>query len=179
MELHAQTLNRFCHQHKIIKHYIDNLPPEAIYNRLNPEKWSIHEIIAYLSRYQYIFMDRLKTIITEINPFFEIYRPDDDPQYSFTVAKTTGSLLHELYRLRDEMMQMLEKMPAVQCSRVGTHAILGRMNVSQWLEFFLLHESNQLYKIFKLAGSFWSSDKAQDSHIISLPRLRNQIDELA
>lgn len=178
MEIPAQTLNRFSTQHKIIKNYIDGLPPEAIYKRLSPDKWAIHEIIAYMCRYQYIFLNRIKEITTELNPFFEIYKPEADPEFSFTVAKTTGSLLHEIYRVRQNLVDLLEGLRENQASRMGTHAILGKMNLCQWVEFFLLHESNQLFKIFKTAGSFWSFGINQDN-IISMPRVPNQVDELA
>ncbi len=178
MEIPAQSLQRFLSQHKIIKYYIDGLPPEAIYRRLSPDKWAIHEIISYLCRYQYIFLNRVKGITSEINPFFEMYRPADDPEFSFTTARTTGSLLHEIYRVRQEIAILLERLSANQPSRVGTHAILGKMNLCQWLEFFLLHESNQLFKIFKTAGSFWSFGITNDN-IINMPRMYDQIDELA
>src|SRR5688572_1831338 len=178
MDIPVQTLNRFATQHKIIKYYIDGLPPEAIYKRLNPDKWSIHEIVAYMCRYQYVFLNRIKAITTEFNPFFEMYKPDEDPEFSFTAAKTTGSLLHEIYRVRQDLVDLLEKLNPNHASRIGTHAILGQMSLSQWVEFFLLHESNQLFKIFKTAGSFWSFGINQDN-IISLPRLQNQMDELA
>ena len=178
MELPAETFNRFATQHKIIKYYIDGLPPEAIYKRLSPDKWSIHEIIAYMCRYQYVFFNRIKEIASEVNPFFETYKPDEDPEFSFTAAKTTGSLLHEIYRVRQDIISLIENLGEKQSLRFGTHAILGKMNLGQWIEFFLLHESNQLFKIFKTAGSFWSFGINEDN-IISLPRLQTQMDELA
>lgn len=178
MEIPAQTLSRFSTQHKIIKYYIDGLPPEAIYRRLTPDKWAIHEIIAYMCRYQYVFLNRLKSITSELNPFFEMYKPDDDPEFTFTAAKTTGSLLHEIYRIREELIGQLSKLKENYGSRAGTHAILGKMSLTQWVEFFLLHESNQLFKIFKTAGSFWSFGINQDN-IISMPRLQKPMDELA
>ncbi|HEY0896516.1 MAG TPA: DinB family protein [Sphingobacteriaceae bacterium] len=178
MQIHPETLNRFGSQHKIIKHYIDDLPPEAIHNRLDPVNWSIHETIAYLVRYQNLLMDRLHLILEEIDPYFSIYQPQEDPEFRCTAAKTTGSLLHQLYRVREELLMMLEKMKPEQFARVGTHARLGRMNIPQWIEFFLLHEATQLFKIFKLAGSFWSMDNSRNN-IIYLSNVKNVIDDLA
>lgn len=178
MEIHSETMNRFCNQYKIIKHYIEDLPSQAIHTRFIPDKWSIHETIAYLSRYQYIFLNRLKIISSEINPFFEVYKPEEDPEYQFTVARSTGALLHEIYRLRDDMKVMLTNLSPQECSRIGTHAVLGRMNICQWLEFFLLHESAQFYKIFKLAGNFWNTGNMIHGNVISMPMLSKQMDEL-
>ncbi len=179
MEIHAETMNRFCNQYKIIKHYIEDLPSQAIHTRFVADKWSIHETIAYLCRYQYVFMDRLKCISNEVNPFFLSYKPEDDTEYQFTAARTTGALLHEIYRLRDDMKRMLSNLSAAECSRVGTHAVLGRMNICQWMEFFLLHESNQFYKIFKLAGNFWSNNSLHHGNVISMPMASKQVDEMA
>ena len=179
MEIHAETMNRFCNQYRILTHYIEDLPAQAIHTRFMPDKWSIHETIAYLCRYQYVFMARLKTISTEINPFFLAYNPENDPEYQFTAARTTGALLHEIYRVRDEMKLMLNNLVPAEFSRIGTHAVLGRMNVCQWLEFFLLHESQQFYKIFKLAGNFWSNSSIHRGNVISMPMAGTQIDEMA
>lgn len=179
MNLNEYTLERFANQHKTIKNYIDDLPPEAIYNRISPDKFSIHETIAYLTRYHHIFDNRVNRIINEVNPYFEVYRPNLDAEFSFTCAKTTGSLLHELYRMRSSLYQNLKEMLPEHYSRVGTHSVLGRMAMNQWTEFFLLHESNQLFKIFKMAGSFWSTELHSQGNIIHLPRLTNYIDELA
>jgi hypothetical protein len=179
MPIHEQTLMRFANQHKIIKHYIDDLPPEGIYKRIDPNKWSIHENIAYLCRYQQIFMDRIREILEEVNPYFPMYQPDEDPEFRYTAAKTTGSLLHCLYRVRHELLVMLEDLSPENFARIGTHARLGKMNIPQWIEFFLLHESNQLFRIFKLSGSFWSAESPADENIIYMPGLNNVIDDLA
>lgn len=170
---------RFSSQHKIIKHYIDDLPPEAIYKRRDPSKWSIHENIAYLCRYQEVLMDRIRLILNEVNPYFAMYQPEEDPEFRYTAAKTTGSLLHCLYRVRHELLIMLEDLRPENYARMGTHSRLGKMNIPQWIEFFLLHESNQLYKIFKLSGSFWSTENSDQENIIYMPGINHVIDDLA
>lgn len=180
MQIHEETLRRFSSQHKIIKHYIDDLPPEGIYKRLDPTKWSIHENIAYLCRYQQIFMDRIHQILNEVNPYFTIYQPEDDPELRYTTAKTTGSLLHCLYRIRHELTIMFEDLNPEYFGRIGVHPRMGKMNIPQWLEFFLLHESNQLFKIFKLSGRFWTAENTADENIIYMPGIQNNVvDDLA
>jgi hypothetical protein len=177
MKLSEQALSRFTIQHKMIRTYIDGLPPEAIYQRYNPDLWSIHETIAYLCRYQYVFLSRINKICTEFDPFFERYEPETDPELPFTIARTTGSLLHEIDRIRMDLVHFLKELPEHYDSRIGSHAILGTMKLSQWLEFFLLHESSQLFKIFKLSGTFFSS--YMQNKIARMPFLLNRIDEIA
>ncbi|MDB5120786.1 MAG: hypothetical protein JWN56_2004 [Sphingobacteriales bacterium] len=154
MKIQEQTYNRFISQHQLIKNYIDNLPPKAINERLFSNKRSIHETIAFLCRYQYVFMERLNAILTNVNPVFERYDQAHDGEFNNTLARSTGALLHEIYRVRDEMKLMIDKLSPEQCCRMGTHVKMGTMNICEWMEFFLLQESKHLYKIFKMAGAF-------------------------
>ena len=156
MKIQEQTYNRFISQHQLIKNYIDNLPPKAINERLSPNKRSIHETIAFLCRYQYVFMERLNVILTDINPVFDRYDQTRDSEFNTTLARSTGALLHEIYRMRHEIKLLIDKLSPEQCSRTGTHKKMGIMNISEWIEFFLLQESKYLYKIFKMAGAFGS-----------------------
>ena len=174
-----QTIVRFSTQHKAIKEYIDDLPPRAIYNRIQANDYSIHETIAYLTRYHHVFLERLNCIKTEVNPFFEVYKPDEDSIFLFTNAKTTGALLHEMYRLRNSIEQFLMSLKSDGWNRIGTHASLGKMDVSHWLQFFLLHESSQLFRVFKMSCSFWTMQMQEEGNVIHLPRINHQVTELA
>ncbi len=156
MKIHEQTLNRLQNQHKIIRHYIDDLPPQALYKRINESKWSIHENIAHLARYQYIFYGRLAQMLAESDPHFEPYSAENDTEFRFFISKSTGPLLHDLYRMRQDLVNLIAELPDEgQYSRTGTHSKYGKMNICQWVEFFVLHESNHLFKIFKLSAKFW------------------------
>ena len=178
MNLSKQAINRFSSQHKIIKQYIDGLPPEALFNNFDSGLWSIHETIAYLCRYQYEFLNRINLICNNVNPYFPKYDVCNDREFKFTVARSTGALLHEIYRIRQHMVQLLKTLPENYGSRTGTHAVLGKMNLNQWLEFFLLHEMMQLFKIFKLSERFQTSEITPD-HVIPMPWLQERMDEIA
>ena len=154
MKIQAQTYNRFVNQHQLIKSYIDNLSPDAINNKLSPEKRSIHETVAFICRYQYIFLDRLNRMLNETTPSFKKYNAVADEEYHAYACRSTGALLHELYRVRDEIKILINQLDTHQCARTGIHEKKGKMNVSEWLDFFLLQESKHLYKIFKMAGSY-------------------------
>lgn len=178
MRLSDQAISRFSSQHKIIKQYIDHLPPEALHKRFNSGRWSIHDTIAYLCRYQYVFLNRINLLCNSVDPYFEMYQSHTDPEFQFTAARSTGALLHEIYRIREHMIQLFKKLPENYGCRLGIHAVLGKMNLSQWLELFLLHETTQLFKIFKMAGRLSSSELKQDN-VIQMPWLQQKIDEIA
>jgi hypothetical protein len=172
MKLHEQTLNRLQNQHKIIRHYIDDLPPQALYTRIDKGKWSIHENIAHLARYQYIFYSRVVQLLEESDPHFLPYDAEKDAEFRFFVSKSTGPLLHDLYRMRHDLVILLSELPDGQYSRTATHAKYGKMNLCQWIEFFVLHESNHLFKIFKLSSKFWQTG----SHVPEMDFEHSEID---
>jgi uncharacterized damage-inducible protein DinB len=157
MEIHEQTLNRLQNQHKIIKHYIDDLPPQALYTSIESNKWSIHENIAHLARYQYVFYGRIVQIIEEANPSFDAYNAARDNEFRYFTSKSAGPLLHDIYRMRETIVNLITDLPKEQLSRKGTHSTYGHMSVGQWVEFFVLHESNHLFTIIKLATKFWQN----------------------
>lgn len=178
MVIQDHALNRFMSQHRVIKFHLEGLPPEAIYKVFEPEGFSIHETIAYMCRYQYVFLNRVNSMSQNLNPHFVRYRPEIDPQMPFMISKRTGALMQEINRMRDNLVRLLKELPDHHGTRMGTHSLLGQMNLNQWLDFFLLHESIQLFKIFKLSRRFWTTEMKQNhlSKILSLP---GKIEEIA
>ena len=61
---------------------VRDLPPERVTRRAVPEKWSAHENLAHLARYQRMFLDdRVRRILTEERPELGRYRSEDDPEW--------------------------------------------------------------------------------------------------
>ena len=178
MVIQDHALNRFISQHKVIKFHLEGIPPEGIYKRFEPEQVSIHEIIAYLCRYQYVFLNRINSICSDLNPSFAPYQADIDPQLPFMISKRTGSLLHEINRMRENLVRLVKELPENYTSRMGTHTILGKMNIPQWLDFFLLHESLQHFKIFKLTRRFWN-EEMKSGQLTRIVTLESKIEEIA
>lgn len=171
MELSEQALYRLSSQHKLIKSYLHDLPAEAINKKEITDQESIHEIIACIYSNQYAFINCITAITTHVAPLIEIYKADTDSQKSFILAKTNRSLLREIYRLRKDIIFMLQRLPANQASRIGIHPVLGKMNLCQWLEIFLLYECRQLFKIFKIACIIRISESSYD-HVRYMPWMR-------
>jgi len=151
MKISAEALIRLSNQHNSIPMYIDGLPAKSVYSQYRDEVPSIHGIIAYLCRYQHVTLKRQKDICETLNPCFGTYDSRNDPEFDFTMARTTGCLVRELCHFRGQMISYIQGLPPEHGSRIGTHAVLGTMALSQWLEYFLLHESRELFRIFKIA----------------------------
>ena len=48
---------------------------------------------------------------------------------------------------------ILKSLEDDQLARTGRHPVLGKLTLSEWIEFFLLHEAHHIMTIFQLAHS--------------------------
>jgi hypothetical protein len=116
-------------------------------------KWSIHDIIAHLAKYQPVFLDRINAILTHDEPAFERYVADNDPLFSTWRARSTGDLLQALKDDRAALFNKITSLGDSELERTGLHPKFGRLTINQWTEFFILHEAHHLFVIFQLARS--------------------------
>lgn len=60
--------------------------------------------------------------------------------------------MQDLLTTRKEMTAEIVSFKETDFDKRGTHIVYGKMNLHQWLNFFLLHEAHHLFTIFKLAA---------------------------
>jgi hypothetical protein len=87
------------------------------------------------------------------NPVFDPYKADNDEKFLSSRELSADKLLSRLYDDRGVLYDLLINLHDQDLSKTGTHLTYGTMTVSQWAEFFLLHEAHHQFTIFKLAQS--------------------------
>jgi uncharacterized damage-inducible protein DinB len=149
--IYSSLTERLKNQHKTIASIIIKLNNRQI--QLHPVrgKWSIHENIAHLAKYQPVFIDRIRKIIAIDNPAFEVYKAENDDEFEIYCAFTTYELLKKISADREVIYHLINSLPTDKLERTGMHPKFGKLTVLEWMEFFLLHESHHLYTIFQLA----------------------------
>ena len=90
-------------------------------------------------------------MLEENNPSFPRYTADTDPVFLDNCGKTTREIMGDLITTRKEMSTGRLSIQEKNLEKTGTHPVFGTMNITQWLNFFLLHEAHHLYAVFKLA----------------------------
>ena len=153
MLLPKPTLDRLKNQHEVIDLLISGLSEVELKIRPIPDKWSVYENIAHLACYQPRVIARTEKILVEDNPAFEGYIPADDPEFSKFLSMSVEELLAHQKEKRSEIVNLIRNLSDEQMNLTGTHSKFGRMNISEWTEFFLLHEAHHIYTIFKLIRS--------------------------
>ena len=78
----------------------------------------------------------------------------------FDSTFTQVEALDELARIslrkhpdREKIYNLIHHLPPDKLDRIGIHPKFGKLTISEWTEFFLLHEAHHLYAIFQLAHS--------------------------
>jgi hypothetical protein len=149
--IYSSLTERLKNQHKTIASIIMKLNNERIQTRPARGKWNIHENIAHLAKYQPVFIDRIRRILAIDEPLIEAYKAEDDPEFEFYRAFTTYELLKKISSDREKIYNLIHHLPVDKLDRIGIHPKFGKLTVSEWTEFFLLHEAHHLYTIFQLA----------------------------
>lgn len=122
--------------------------------RFRPNKWSIHENLAHLGRYQEIFWDRIETIRKEKEPMFDRYKAEQDHEFANWCKKETSDILLQTQSFRTSLIGHIAQMKEEDFLKVGHHPKFKNLTVKNWIEFFLLHESHHIYTIFRIIHEF-------------------------
>jgi hypothetical protein len=149
--IYLSLTQRLKEQHKTIAALIIKLNNRQIQHHTVKGKWSIHENIAHLARYQPVFLDRIHKILTVYEPVFTAYRAEEDDEFEIYCAFTPYELLKKISRDRETLHQLITHLPPDKLELTGTHPKYGKLSILEWTEFFLLHEAHHLYTIFQLA----------------------------
>ena len=143
---------RLQYQHKSLLDLIDGLTDEQIRRQIIAGKWSIFENIVHLSTYQHTMISRIKQMLEHDNPFFPRYTAETDPLFHDNCSKSSREIMQDLITTRKEMAAEIISFKETDLDKTGVHPFFGKMNLLQWLNFFLLHEAHHLFTIFKLAA---------------------------
>ncbi|MEO8403009.1 MAG: DinB family protein [Chitinophagaceae bacterium] len=143
---------RLQYQHKSLIEIIDGLSDEQIRRWVNPGKWSIFENIVHLTTYQHVFIERIKMILEDTQPSFDRYTAEGDPMFHENCTLSTREIMQDMLTTRKEMSAGILSFTEQDLEKIGSHPVYGKLNLIQWLNFFLLHEAHHLFTIFKLGA---------------------------
>lgn len=139
---------------------LDSLPrllesvSDDVMKRDGPDgKWSIHANLAHLVRHHQVMLERISGILINDNPLLERYRAETDPEWPSMVARPTEEVMALLRSLRAELLRVVDRLSPAELSRPGTHPLMGVMDLTEWIDFFLLHEAHHLYNVRLRAGN--------------------------
>jgi uncharacterized damage-inducible protein DinB len=138
-------------QHESIDQVLSHILPENLTKQIQAGKWSIQENLAHLARYQEVFIERIHLILTGKKPDFARYSADEDPEFANTRVRSFPDLIQDLNKNRQEIIGLVSSLPDQELKKIGSHPVMGYLDLTEWIEFFLLHEAHHMMTIYKLA----------------------------
>jgi hypothetical protein len=158
MSASSSIASRLQYQHHSIRELTSGLSEESLRLVVRPGKWSIFDNIAHLAAYQPVFIARLEKMEKEASPAFGRYVAEEDPLFPDYQEKTATELFANIETNRAIIRDFLHRGAETLWERTGLHPKFGRLTVSEWTEFFLLHEAHHLFTIFQLVQELRSRD---------------------
>ncbi|TMI68425.1 MAG: DinB family protein [Bacteroidetes bacterium] len=152
MLIPSSVASRLQYQHKSLLDLVDGLSDEQIRMQVDTGKWSIFENIVHLQTYQHTFIRRIRQMLDEQNPSFDRYTAEADPLFHDNCGKSTREIMQDLLTTRKEMAAGILSFNEIDLKKTGEHPVYGKMDLGQWMNFFLLHEAHHLFTIFKMAA---------------------------
>ena len=152
--LHTELLNRLAATPMKIVRLVAGLTAQQLQTAPASGGWAPREILAHLRASDDILTSRIQMLLTRDNP----------PIYAFDErrwAELAGYASHNfhtsltLFTLRrDEIIKILEQLPAEAWERIGTHELNGPFSLTSLLEKIARHEEEHCIQLEQFAATY-------------------------
>jgi len=149
--LYPALVCRLKTQHLAVAEIVKHIDEQSLNHQTEPGKWSIKDNIAHLVSYQPVFIGRVHQMLKGDTPVFNAYRADNEPDFIEAQGLSLTDLLSKLNGNRRQILELITNLPDDQLELKGTHPKYGTLTITEWTEFFLLHEAHHLFTMFRLA----------------------------
>lgn len=157
MELPEATKIRLKTQYLVIDELVNKLTEEQFDLELFQCKWTVHQHLAHLVRYQQVFYERIQTIMSTFNAVFSPYIAEEDEEFKKVIQLPVAELLNDLREMRKTINSFYFNLNSGELIRKGRHTELGNFSIALWAEFFLLHEAHHIFSIFSMSNQLANS----------------------
>ena len=115
--------------------------------------WSVLEIMCHLRDYQEIFATRIKRMLEEDNPRFEVY--DEVARMALVVDKgyanqDLSSVFADFSSTRRALIDRLSSLPDEQWTRVGSFAEDDQVDIGMPVVHTMLHDADHTEQIARI-----------------------------
>jgi len=147
--LRQQLIGRLRQHADDVRRITDGLGDAALHQRIEPEQWSLAELVCHILRVQDLFESRIDAMLQREEPAFESYAPEGDAGFVDFVASHRGRKAVEGFVTeRDRFAGRLDALAPGEWRRRGRHPTFATFDVDFLVEYMLHHEAHHLYQMF-------------------------------
>jgi hypothetical protein len=115
--------------------------------------WGVVEILCHLRDWEEVFGQRLRRMLREDAPKLEPVEDSLWPIQRDYVNQDPYEVLEEFGELREQSVDMLERVSQPEWARLGHHPQRGRVSVGEYAQYMASHDLEHLQQIIALIGS--------------------------
>jgi hypothetical protein len=97
-----------------------------------------------------VFLDRINLILADDNMVFERYKAENDPEFESWRQYDLSTLLNKLDEDRINIFDTIAYLTPAELGKTGVHKKYGTLTITEWTEFFLLHEAHHIFYYFSI-----------------------------
>jgi len=147
--LRPQLIGRLRQHADDVRRITDGLGDAALQRRVEPEQWSLAELVCHILRVQYLFEGRIDAMLERDEPAFESYKPEGEAGFAGFVTSHGGRKAVEGFVTeRDRFAGRLDALAPGQWRRRGRHPTFATFDVDFLVEYMLHHEAHHMYQMF-------------------------------
>ena len=148
-EAHRRLIARLREQAEDVRHITAGLDDASLSKRINPDKWSLKELVCHLERVQQVFEGRIDAMLAQDNPAITPYGPEDDAEFEKMIQKGARESITAFMASRERFAERLEKLSPAEWHRPGKHPEYPHYDVHFQVEYMNHHEAHHIYQMFQ------------------------------
>ena len=125
------------------------LSNEQLAQRTEPDKWSLRELVAHLSRLQDIFKQRVTAMIQQERPQITSYIPESDPDFADFSSRPADVIIQEFVANRQKFVAWMRALEPQHWHRAGQHPDYPFYDVHFAVDYMSHHEAHHIYQMFQ------------------------------
>ena len=133
---------------------VEGLTDSQLDKSLGRGKWSIRQQVNHLADCELNYVQRMKKVIAEDNPFLPTFESDKWGKSLFYDKSSTEDSIALFFTLRTNMLRVLKELSSKDFDRFGIHAEDGKVTVLNFLERAVEHADHHAGAIKKIKRKF-------------------------
>ena len=114
-------------------------------------EWNAAQIIGHLATSEFYFVERLRKLINEKEPYLKSFADEATERQESVMANDVATNLSAFNDLRGETVSMLMSLALNLWERAGTHQTVGKMSIEDVVEMMIVHDSEHIEQLQSLA----------------------------
>ena len=148
-EAHHRLIARLRQQADDVRRFTTGLDAESLSQRIQPDKWSLKELVCHLHRLQNVFEGRIENVIAQDNPPIASYSPEGDAEFDKMAARPGDECVAGFLDSRGRFARRLEMLTPAEWHRGGRHPDFPYFDVHFQVEYMLHHEAHHVYQMLQ------------------------------